>query len=446
MAIQLQDKLYTSAQVADILGVSLRTLYRYMEDGRILSMRTASGRHRFTKDQIMDFLNAGNILEEEFSQPVSAPKPAFAADIDDESDFIEKPINSEFGARNPQPIGTSDFDFRGIKSNLNKTDAYAVSTPVAAVADRTKEPFYNGVDYHTGHTDQRRPFVDPAKIVPVTPRELEPEDEFIRKESALSEDELLKPLSKTASFGLDDDFDVDSYFEPKKPMPSDLESSPVVNRRTFSQVQKPIAPSLAEQNKVQPYRGFESDGYTPINRAASSANVAAKSPSYSESLQSKSNWEFSSDKKPLTQSAQTPAREELSKSSDSLSIRYYKSEFSDLIDLAKKIKGIGSTRGVDYAFTLNAGLSLHFSINPFEILHFYINPEDLQVWKSDLKLSPVRDEAESNVGVLINTEIIFPQTKEIGGFKVLDDKLLFKDLVKLGDQDLVRRFRSKLGI
>lgn len=59
MTLELKEKLYTSSQVANILGVSLRTLYRYMESGKIKSLRTASGRHRFTKQQILQFLNAG---------------------------------------------------------------------------------------------------------------------------------------------------------------------------------------------------------------------------------------------------------------------------------------------------------------------------------------------------------------------------------------------------
>ena len=79
MALELKDKLYTSTQVADILGVSLRTLYRYMEDVKIKSMRTASGRHRFTKDQILEFLNAGQITPVSVSGDggafYSPPKP-----------------------------------------------------------------------------------------------------------------------------------------------------------------------------------------------------------------------------------------------------------------------------------------------------------------------------------------------------------------------------------
>src|SRR3989304_8782876 len=55
---ELEDRLYTSTEVANILGVSLRSVYRYLEDGKLdAEMKTATGRHRFTKQNILDFLS-----------------------------------------------------------------------------------------------------------------------------------------------------------------------------------------------------------------------------------------------------------------------------------------------------------------------------------------------------------------------------------------------------
>ena len=454
MAIQLQDKLYTSAQVADILGVSLRTLYRYMEDGRILSMRTASGRHRFTKDQIMDFLNAGNIIDEEADNNLVHPKPIVKNPVLDEPTFVDRSFKPQPAVR-AVPEDDMDFDFRGIQNKpesvapvLNHAPDYMnsrpASNPVEFQQSKPYSPYQANIDQDVDgfQGTVRRPFSPVQPVVP-THRDLETEDEFLRKESLELDDDVLDTPTKNTSFGLDDDFDVDEYFDTKKS--ATLEKSPSFTRSESLGAMRPVgsmarpmsnveAPSVARAN---PYKGFESDGYTPINRPAPVAERPIKS-----------SWEFSSERKAnLNSEPLLVSKEEVTpKSTESLNVRYYKSEFTDLIDLAKKIKETGSARGVDYAFTLNAGLSLHFSINPFELLHFYINPEDLQVWKSDLKLSPVREADDANIGILINTEIIFPQTKEIGGFKVLEDKLLFKDLVKLGDQDLVRRFRPKVGI
>jgi excisionase family DNA binding protein len=62
--MQLNDRLYTSTEVAEILGVSLRSVYRYLEDGKLdAEIKTATGRLRFTRQNILDFLHPapGNI-------------------------------------------------------------------------------------------------------------------------------------------------------------------------------------------------------------------------------------------------------------------------------------------------------------------------------------------------------------------------------------------------
>ena len=55
--MNLEEKLYTSTEVAEILGVSLRSVYRYLEEGKLTAeIKTATGRLRFTRQNIMDFL------------------------------------------------------------------------------------------------------------------------------------------------------------------------------------------------------------------------------------------------------------------------------------------------------------------------------------------------------------------------------------------------------
>lgn len=55
--MQLEDRYYTSTEVAEILGVSLRSVYRYLEDEKITAeIKTATGRHRFTRENIINFL------------------------------------------------------------------------------------------------------------------------------------------------------------------------------------------------------------------------------------------------------------------------------------------------------------------------------------------------------------------------------------------------------
>jgi excisionase family DNA binding protein len=79
--IQLEEKLYTSTEVADILGVSLRSVYRYLEEGKIdAEVKTATGRHRFSKKNILDFLYPEGEQTSSVTAPVQkADKPAMPA-------------------------------------------------------------------------------------------------------------------------------------------------------------------------------------------------------------------------------------------------------------------------------------------------------------------------------------------------------------------------------
>lgn len=55
----LEDKLYNTREVAEILRVSVRTIYRYIELKKIVdSYRTPTDRHMFTKKDIQEFLIA----------------------------------------------------------------------------------------------------------------------------------------------------------------------------------------------------------------------------------------------------------------------------------------------------------------------------------------------------------------------------------------------------
>ena len=127
-----------------------------------------------------------------------------------------------------------------------------------------------------------------------------------------------------------------------------------------------------------------------------------------------------------------------------LNIRYYKSDLSDLLELARKIKDVGKARDLEYAFTLFAGLSLHFFIKPFTMLHFYANPEDMQIWREDLRLNPVTNKDEANIGILVNTDIIFIPNRDIAGFRVVEDKILLRDLSDIREGELVKQFRQHL--
>jgi len=310
MSLEIKDKLYTSTQVAEILGVSLRTLYRYMEDNKIQSMRTASGRHRFTKDQIMDFLNAGQTSQAYESARQSKPMQS-------------QPVQGDFGT---------------FKPTVNQFQ----SQP------RQQSPFGNV-----------RPVVE------------------VKDDWDLEEDN--KPTS---------DFQVPTD-RPDRRFSTGIGQEQV--EEPVQEIPQPVSvpqPQVAELPKNQ----FENVDLVP-----------------------------------------------------GLNIRYYNSEYADLIELAKKIKETAMSKDLEYGFTLHAGLSLHTLLDPFTLLHIYANPEDMQIWKDALRLSPAQKREDANLGVIVNTDIVFVPTKEIGGFKVVEDKVLLRDLSNSQEEALVKTFRSHLS-
>lgn len=420
MAIELQDKLYTSAQVADVLGVSLRTLYRYMEDGRIESMKTASGRHRFTKEQILTFLDGGG-----FDQDLEAGSMPRTSTQRDQGRDSGRDMYDPAPVRNQS---NNDFSFY---SNKDREDRNAVR-PAAPVASASRSNY--DMDFSDPYERSR------DRVEPVGRQQPQSTSSTsVRKDPYADLDMDAEDDFDDFDFSLDeDDFD-DS--KPSVPQPSQSRSrfdAPVARNDSY----RTEVPSQSRANMSSRPLNREEDDYTRPN------GVTPRSP-------------YSSAPKPVSTYGSDTRRSDFGASRDmqrdnpvqakpkpatpeGMNVRYYKSDYNDLIDLAKRIKETAISKDLEYAFTLNAGLSLHYLIDPFTVLHFYVNPEDLQLWKSSLGLVPVSNKAEANIGVLVNTDIVFIPTKEIGGFKVVEDKLLLKDLMRASEDNLVREFRQRI--
>jgi len=70
----------------------------------------------------------------------------------------------------------------------------------------------------------------------------------------------------------------------------------------------------------------------------------------------------------------------------------------------------------------------------------------MQILKDELRLTAVQNKEDANLGIIVNTDIVFVPTKEIGGFKVVEDKVLLRDLSQKNDEELVRQFRQHLTV
>jgi|GEM_PF-2752205 len=108
----LQDKLYKSSEVCEILGVSLRTLYRYIEDSKMSSVQLSSGRHRFTKDQIEKFLQLGpetsnKINEPKVEKPILKKEPIVEPEIEEK---VEQKIEQKIEEKEEEPVVESKVE------------------------------------------------------------------------------------------------------------------------------------------------------------------------------------------------------------------------------------------------------------------------------------------------------------------------------------------------
>jgi hypothetical protein len=284
---ELEDRLYTSTEVANILGVSLRSVYRYLEDAKLIAeMKTATGRHRFTKQNILDFLSpqGGTKAAPVAAAPVAPVAPVAAAPAAPAEPVAAAPI--------PAPAETEDVDwlskFRQAAEKY-KTDQAPAETPAEPAAAPTPAP----VEAVSGLAEE----VPAAPVEPVTP--VEPEV------------------------------------------------------------------------------------------------VADTSPSH-----------------------------------------FYKSSVGGLKDVAQNIDKSAKKASLEYAFTMDAGLSLHKPISPFSLIHSYVRSEDLAFFEKILDLSPT-EMSEAQLCLIVSDDAaIYASKVEVHGLNVVANERLKADLVAAGKQDL----------
>jgi excisionase family DNA binding protein len=268
--IKLEDKLYTSTEVASILGVSLRSVYRYIEEGKLTAeVKTATGRHRFTKQDILDFLypdgDSEPVMKEEKKKPVS------------------------------------DFSYSSSRSEM---------------------PSYSSV----------------SKSVP-TPAADEEDVDWLSKFRAAAE--------------------------------------------KFRQEESISAAPVKEEKPISSFR------------PTSDIHVV-----------------------------NTPAFE---KEEDSNQF-YYRSSLGGLKDIAQTLDKSAKEASLDYAFTLNAGLSLHKPIKPFSLLHAYVRPSDLNYFEKLLSLTPSDSSSAQLCLITADVDAIFKNREVLHGLSVVAKSQLRRDV------------------
>jgi excisionase family DNA binding protein len=302
--MNLEEKLYTSTEVAEILGVSLRSVYRYLDEGKIQAeVKTATGRHRFTKQNILDFLYPDGAQTAGAAAPAKEPK--------EEPKVVEKEVKEEVTVEVEEP---------------------AVEAPA-------------------------EPAPAEAKV--------EPEEETI---------DWLEKFRAAAS-----------KYKEEEAAKVQVEETPVE--------EAPVEPAPAED----------------MTLAGTAKEEAA------------------------------PQKEE------DKQFAYYRSLAGGLKDIAQNIDKSAKKASIDYAFTMNAGLSLHKPIKPFSLLHAYIRPEDKEFFERMLNLVPSNESNAQLALISTKEKTIFDNSREMHGLNVVSDIQLKNDLLEYGEEQLAKEFDASLS-
>lgn len=278
--MQLEDKLYTSTEVADILGVSLRSIYRYLEDNKLIAeVKTATGRHRFTRQNIIDFLYPDGSAEPRILEEVEESAPEDAV------------------------------------------------KPTPRVTKKEEEP-----------------------AIPVT----------VGAEPSMQKEEEVDWLSKFREAA--------AKFETQETVTTETEEVTGLGGMTETEEQMPTESAL-----------------------------------------------------------------------------YYRSGLGGLRDIAQNLDKSARMSGVDYAFTLNAGLSLSKPIKPFSLLHSYVRSTDRELFEKMLKLQPSDEENAQLCLRLSDDASLYADRVEMHGLYVVSNQRLLADIRATNDATLISEAESVLA-
>jgi excisionase family DNA binding protein len=478
MTLDLKDRLYTSSEVAEILGVSLRSVYRYLEEGKIdADIKTATGRHRFSKKNILDFLQPGGVSKE---------VPVVSIEDEDEEDFDVLDLPAISKSRKDSDTA-DDFSF-DLDEDFFKSLDFASDSSLGQSKDGetslNKEPRLQNGDYLDDDLERLLREFEEKESVSLNMR-----DSGVGISS--SEDNLISEKLQPTSINKEDEseFDLDSFFKELEDDKADLEKSSDTSDKKnedfdfdFDFDTDFLNDSLQDKTTVkkeEPELEIVDNNHN--NSISKSTKLEANSNLLDEE-DNEDNW-LERFRKAAQKNSSTDYQESTNKEEDILkdtffdnsnldhffgpkdsisSISptslenntksekttprssgnkeyYYTSTLSGLKEIAQNIDKIAKKFDTDYAFTLNAGLSLHKPIAPFTLIHTYVRDRDLELFEDYLNLTQVDTITDSSVCLIVPSDpSLFEDSYELHGLYVVSNVQLRSDLIDHGLDKLAR--------
>jgi excisionase family DNA binding protein len=477
MTLDLKDRLYTSSEVAEILGVSLRSVYRYLEEGKLdADIKTATGRHRFSKKNILDFLQPGGITkdqaEDQFSNSTNT-------DIDDEFDVLDLPAINKT-KKNDESYDDFSFDLDEDFFKSLDFDAKPSQTNTFEEKNTDSTPKISNGDYIDD---------DLEKLL----KEFEEKEglnsdlEDFSFDSPKEEGKVNSNLNSSSnSFENDDlDFDLDSFFkelEEESDSNSSRQDTPkITTQAPAKELSKESSkddfdfdfdldflneltdekPAQSKQEEVKPVISKNSfddsveedseDNWLERFRKAAQKNNSVSTSQPAEDTLNESFFDSSSldhffdntdNNKPSATTLSNSGFEDLDVKIEKHKGNreyYYSSSLNGLKEIAQNIDKIAKKFDTDYAFTMNAGLSLHKPISPFTLIHSYVRGRDLELFEDYLNLTEVESPSEASVCLIVPGDLsVFEDSYELHGLYVVSNVQLRSDLIDKGFDKLAR--------
>lgn len=510
MTLDIKDRLYTSSEVAEILGVSLRSVYRYLEEGKLdADIKTATGRHRFSKKNILDFLQPSEAVAKNVNTESKARDTFERSNDEFSQNFNSKVEENKFS---PTDTIEDEFDFDSFfETDLvkKKEDFPTVTNTTGnSNSESSKDSLLNDdEDLEKLFEELEKEFAIPnnssnsdsdKKVSKLADDDFDFDFDFLDSNESLNDylktdnvknsSTFEEPLSKKEIVKKDDDdfdFDfLDSFFEEEESKDKKIENkdfnekNSMLGKKLDSEVKKEsledqeggflnldsIFSDLFEDSADKQPSKFNDKDHArkevTINNDESSESWLEKFRKASEKVnenvakpKKESNDDFdisnffnsrNSTNSIIQEKSQNDSfNEDLNndfKSSRETKKKdyYYISSLSGPKEIAQTIDKVARKFDLDYAFTLNAGLSLHKDISPFTLINVYINERDLEIFEDYLKLTPSSERDAHVCLMMARDREVFEDSYELNGLFVVSNVQLRSDFIDKGMDNYAR--------
>jgi len=457
MTIDLKDRLYTSSEVAEILGVSLRSVYRYLEEGKLdADIKTATGRHRFSRKNILDFLKPSENNSND-SRNIGNSSIQNDTELDD---LLDLPALGKTTTQKSKE-DSEDFDFDFDEEFFKSLEIGSLADSGTPQISENKGMVKNG-EYQDDDLEKLLKEFEEQELREVQAEHVNSDiNQKDAKSLNTSNDDELSNLLKSLELDIQESVAEDKAPEKKDNIFDDFDFDLDFNLDSVSKETPPAQNNISSESyKTENEDDEDEDNWLERFRKAAEKNTVKKEEKLEVTpnnnfgnIFDKQNLDvFFNDKKESEISSrvnfESPLVSSISNNSSVTEVieeeeegkyeYHYTSSLGGLKEIAQTVDKVSKKFDIDYAFTLNAGLSLHKPIAPFSTIHLYVREKDLEIYEDYLKLNPASENDSVVCLITQDTNEVFRDCYDLHGLNVVSNVQLRSDLIDKGLDKLAR--------